>query len=248
MEMPCGDVAAAAAIRPLISRVTILILAAILVAMGIGAHLPEDRAGSCLVWGTYGLLAYGILEVTAKYRSWRKFFEARERSGHKLDQWITTDLTIRSASEDRPRVPARLISSDSQIPATHYVLVIEDDPAIIKLIRCMLLPLKLRVLSCSHPDEAAELARNATAILCDVHLGDFAGTDIVRDLRQRGCNGPIIMMSGDSSRTTIDASIRAGIDDFLIKPFSVDTLVHRLLRLITQKSQSGKQSTRELSA
>lgn len=248
MEIPYGDVAGAVAIRPLISRATILILATVLVAMGIGAHLPAERAGSCLVWGSYGLLVYGVLEVTAKYRSWRKFFENRERSGHKLDQWITTDLTIRSSSEDRKRDSQRLDASDPRLPATQHVLVIEDDLSIIKLIRSMLLPLKIRVLSCSQPDEAMELARNAGAILCDLHLGTVAGTDIVRNLRRRGFSGPIIMISGDSSRATIDAAIRAGIDDFLIKPFSVDNLVHRLRRLIMQKSSGGKQLNRELSA
>lgn len=247
MESHCADVTRVPPVHPLISRSTILILAVTLVAMGVGAHLPTDRAGNCLIWGSYGLLAYLVLEVTAKYRYWRKYFETREKSGHKLDQWVTTDLAIRSMGHERLGDSARR-SIETWLPSHRHLLVIDDDREISKLVRSLLDSLKIRVLCCSQSAEAIELSRNAAAILCEANLLEAPGTDLIRELRRSGYRGPVIMMSGDSTRATIDASIVAGIDDFLIKPFSPETLFCRLRRLVVARPDSQPPVRREKTA
>ena len=215
--------------------------------MGVGAHLPTDRAGNCLIWGSYGLFAYLVLEVTAKYRHWRKYFETREKSGQKLDQWITTDLAIRSMGHDRLTDSARR-TIESWLPAHRHLLVIDDDRENSKAIRALLDSLKIRVLCCSQSAEAIELSRNAAAVLCEANLQETTGTNLVRELRRSGYLGPVIMMSGDSTRATIDASIVAGIDDFLIKPFSPETLFCRLRRLVVASPDPTPSLRREKTA
>ena len=109
------------------------------------------------------------------------------------------------------------------------ILMIDDEPVLIKLVRAYLAPQGLKVVAGSNLEVAQALMPQAQAILCDVHLGEENGIDIVRRLRCEGFAGPIIMVSSDSSRTTVTGSIEAGIVDFLVKPITRDAL-HAKLR------------------
>jgi CheY-like chemotaxis protein len=111
-----------------------------------------------------------------------------------------------------------------------HLLVIDDEPQLGKMIKAMLRPDGIKVRSCEGPDEALPLAAGAFAILCDVHLGSVEGMEVVRELRRQGYTGPIIMMSGDRTRSTVEQSIEAGIDDYLVKPFDRRLLLAKLQR------------------
>lgn len=122
------------------------------------------------------------------------------------------------------------------------VLVVDDEPWIIEIIARFLEPVGMGVIACNNATSAARHAGSAVAALVDVHLGRESGVDIVRELRQRGFTGPIIMVSGDRTRHTVEESIRAGITDYLTKPIDESTLINKLrkhTRLALQPLASG---------
>jgi DNA-binding response OmpR family regulator len=66
------------------------------------------------------------------------------------------------------------------------------------------------------------------AAIVDVMIGDESGLDLVRKLRRSSIRLPVIMLSaliGIDDRTE---GLRAGADDYVIKPFSLDELTARL--------------------
>src|SRR5258708_35975737 len=71
--------------RPLVSRSTVLILAVVLLAIGIGAQLGEQNARLYLLWGWFGLSVYLVLEGAAEYRSFRQKAKSSTEIMHKLD-------------------------------------------------------------------------------------------------------------------------------------------------------------------
>lgn len=87
--------------RPVISRTTILILAATLLAMGIGAHLSISLARACLLFGGFGILAYGILEAAAHLDLRRRNSQEAHRFGNRLDHRVAVEQTIHSTRYGR---------------------------------------------------------------------------------------------------------------------------------------------------
>ena len=113
-------------------------------------------------------------------------------------------------------------------PSRPEILVIEDELSILEMITEIVHSVGLEVLSCSDRAQAKELAPRAAAILCDFHLPNEKGSDLVRELRLSQFTGPVIIVSGDRTRGTIADCINAGMTDFLPKPFSATLLLEKL--------------------
>ena len=110
------------------------------------------------------------------------------------------------------------------------VLVVEDDPNIVDLIRSNLLVRGYDVdVATSAVTAMAQFARHDPAVvLLDLMLPGGDGFEICRKIRQMSPVGLIVV----SARTREHEKVRAlnlGADDYLTKPFGVDELLARLV-------------------
>lgn len=144
----------------------------------------------------------------------------------------TTAANTAAVASDTPDIESVKPAEPTPERLSRHVLVIDDEPRLRQMITQMLQPEGISVRSCEKAEEAVPLSAGACAILCDVHLGTEEGMDVVRELRRSGYAAPIIMMSGDRTRTTVEESIDAGINDYLVKPFDRRLLISKLKRHI----------------
>lgn len=113
------------------------------------------------------------------------------------------------------------------------ILVIDDDPASRELI-ARVAKMRPAIDVIQAQTGAAGLAAAQldppTLILLDVQLADLRGDQVLRHLRDHPATEPIpvVIVSADATRATIDAMHAAGATHYLTKPFDV----HRLLDLI----------------
>ena len=82
-------------------------------------------------------------------------------------------------------------------------------------------------------DGASGLIRSRTEptpdlIILDWNLPDFSGIDICQRIRAGEITIPILMLTGHEEITDRVKALDAGVDDYLIKPFSIDELMARL--------------------
>ena len=111
------------------------------------------------------------------------------------------------------------------------VLVIDDEPRLTEL-----LSLELDVEGYDvdiASDGAAGLIRSRSEptpdlIILDWNLPDFSGIDICQRIRAGGICTPILMLTGHDEVSDRITALDAGVDDYLIKPFSIDELMARL--------------------
>ena len=78
------------------------------------------------------------------------------------------------------------------------------------------------------------------AIILDIQLPELNGLNVCRELRQRGSQVPILMLT---ARDTIDdrvAGLDAGADDYLVKPFALEELLARLRALARRRGDVPK--------
>lgn len=109
------------------------------------------------------------------------------------------------------------------------ILIVEDDPAISKLIATTLDIQEYRYALAESGNQALMevLSYRPDVMLLDLGLGDIDGVQIISKVRGWS-NMPIIVVSARSEdRDKVDA-LDAGADDYLTKPFSVDELLARL--------------------
>ena len=113
------------------------------------------------------------------------------------------------------------------------VLVVDDDPHLLKALRITLTAHGYEVDSAA--DGAAALLaasrRRPDLLVLDLGLPDLDGVDVLRDLR-RWTNLPVLVLSArHGSRDKVDA-LDAGADDYITKPFGLDELLARLRALL----------------
>lgn len=116
----------------------------------------------------------------------------------------------------------------SGVPKT--ALVIDDDPDILDFLHTLLELEGYQVTVTTRGDDLEMLRRESLPdlILLDVFLSGTDGREIVKELKQQEQTRaiPVIMFS---ARADVEAMARAaGADDFLVKPFNVDTLLTKI--------------------
>jgi two-component system, OmpR family, KDP operon response regulator KdpE len=110
------------------------------------------------------------------------------------------------------------------------VLVVDDEPAILRFLRPSLATQGYIVSEAADGKSALEAIRRKSAdvVVLDLGLPDMEGLDIIRQLREAGETLPIIVLS---SREAEDAKVKAldlGADDYVTKPFGIDELLARI--------------------
>ncbi len=110
------------------------------------------------------------------------------------------------------------------------VLVVDDEPAIRRLLRTSLAAQSWRVTEAASATEAlAAAAREpADVMLLDLGLPDGDGFEVIRALRAGGSALPIVVLSARDDERGKVAALDLGADDYVTKPFGMAELVARL--------------------
>ncbi|QNG25991.1 response regulator transcription factor [Synechococcus sp. HK01-R] len=79
-------------------------------------------------------------------------------------------------------------------------------------------------------------------IVLDWNLPDFSGVDICQRMRSSGVTTPILMLTGHDDIADRVKALDAGVDDYLVKPFSIEELMARL-RAMQRRAESFSEAT-----
>ncbi len=120
------------------------------------------------------------------------------------------------------------------IPATHRVLVVDDDADMLALLSVWLRHAGLAVSTASSGAEA--LARLATArphcVLTDLYMEGMDGMTLLAEIHQRNPLLPVLMLSGQATVPEAVRAMHLGISDFLTKPVEREVLIERVRKAL----------------
>ncbi|MDD3717916.1 MAG: response regulator [Actinomycetota bacterium] len=112
------------------------------------------------------------------------------------------------------------------------VLVVDDEKNILDIIKFNLEVEGYEVITSRDGEEALRLVRELRPdlILCDIMMPDLDGLEVCRRLKadSRTNQIPVVMLSARTQAQDKVASIEAGADDFITKPFDFSDLVARI--------------------
>ena len=116
------------------------------------------------------------------------------------------------------------------------VLVAEDDPDILELVRFRLERAGYEVLTAQDGEEALEVAakRKPDLAILDVMMPKLDGYDLTRRFRQADATRrmPIILLTARAQEADVARGFDAGADDYLTKPFSPQELRARVQAIL----------------
>lgn len=119
-----------------------------------------------------------------------------------------------------------------------HILVIDDEPQILRALRTILTEKKFRVTSASRGEEGLALAAAAPPdiVILDLGLPDISGIEVCARLRE-WTQIPIIILSVRDSEKDKVAALDKGADDYLTKPFSIEELLARVRVALRHSAQ-----------
>ena len=121
---------------------------------------------------------------------------------------------------------------------TPHILVIDDEPQILRALRTILTEKKFQVTIANRGEEGLTLAaaNPPDLVILDLGLPDINGIEVCARLRE-WTQIPIIILSVKDSERDKVAALDKGADDYLTKPFGIEELLARVrvaLRHTTQ--------------
>lgn len=110
-----------------------------------------------------------------------------------------------------------------------HILVIDDEPQILRALRTILTARQFRVSTASRGEEGLALAAAGSPdlIILDMSLPDMDGLEVCHRLREWSQVPVVVLSVRDSERDKV-AALDHGADDYLTKPFGIEELLARI--------------------
>jgi two-component system, OmpR family, response regulator len=230
---------------------------------GAPRHAPEQQCGlSVLLQQRSGEFSKGRMNVMRRYRCGdpievrRHLYTDFDDLGRGLflsyspvfklhrGQFLTKMSSSPCAHNDYNACPVGLRTNRMESLSHHRILVIEDDLETAGQIADSLTTQRYDVDVARNGADAIKsgLATSYALITIDRMLPDMDGLSVMQHLRTHGVNTPVLIISALGEIDERVRGLRAGGDDYLVKPFSFVEMVARVEALCRRSSTIIKET------
>ncbi len=128
-------------------------------------------------------------------------------------------------------------------PLLPEVLVVDDEPSVCEFLKLAMVPMTSRVEVAKNAAAALEAIEsgNFDIILCDIWMPGCSGMELLSLARQSKWDVGFILATGKVQVEQVIEALHLGATDFLLKPFTIDTLeqsISRAFRLLQRERES----------
>lgn len=121
------------------------------------------------------------------------------------------------------------------------VLVVDDEPVILELLKDFLELERYRVLAADTAERALEILEEETVdvVVTDIMLPGMQGTDLLLEVKLKYDPMPVILITGYSKQAGPRLAIETGADGYFAKPFHNKDLAFTLRKVLLQYQNQG---------
>lgn len=126
---------------------------------------------------------------------------------------------------------------------SYQILVVDDEAEVRQLLKRILERLGHTVVTVDSANQALQMLNQfqADVIISDISMAEMDGYELVRQLRSRpdtrACY--VIAMTGNGASSSEDASLSAGFDAHVTKPFALDAIYKILIEPKTRRANNA---------
>jgi len=119
------------------------------------------------------------------------------------------------------------------------ILIVEDDPAILKGIVAALTEEHYEIVTAMDGEKCHQAVKrdNLDLIILDIMLPKKHGFDVCRDLRKEGIDTPILILTSKKEEMDKVLGLELGADDYMTKPFSIRELCARVKAILRRRGE-----------
>ncbi len=126
-----------------------------------------------------------------------------------------------------------LMDGHMSVPAANMILVVDDDPSMLRSVQNLLDAhgFEVEVFSSAEDFLARADMSDAACLILDIHLPGMSGVELHQQLSRSGHSVPAIFITGKDTETTRRAAMATGYIAYLTKPFLAEALMDALKRV-----------------
>ncbi len=150
-----------------------------------------------------------------------------------LEAALSSDMELQPADDlDDDEEPVEEVA-----PASARILVAEDHPVNQQLFRTILTKLGHEVVLAADGRQAVAAVHSGAIdlVFMDVQMPEMNGYEATEELRRRGFLKPIVAVTANAVRGERERCLRAGMTDFLTKPFRKEEIVSLIDRWVADE-------------
>ena len=122
-------------------------------------------------------------------------------------------------------------------PSDLSILLVDDAELITKTVRAMLRDMGFKAIFVAGDGAQAweTLSRaEMDLVICDWNMPKLSGLDLLKRIREtpRLEKLPFIMLTAEAEEQAVHEAVRAGVTDYVVKPFTKDTIMRKLTKLL----------------
>jgi DNA-binding NtrC family response regulator len=126
------------------------------------------------------------------------------------------------------------------------ILVVDDDPTQRRLLEGVLKKQGFNTLQAEGGEQALDIIANNTAdislVLLDLVMPEVGGMEVLESLRPVNPDLPVIVLTSQGGVETVVNAMRAGANDFVVKPASPERLLVSIQNALQRKQLTGQVS------
>lgn len=119
------------------------------------------------------------------------------------------------------------------------ILVVDDDPDVLKLVEKVLSTKKHQVFTALDAIKAMDMLNSSSfdLLISDGNMPHFSGFELVAQIKnnKRLSKMAVAMLTGMRERKDIEKAIRAGVDDYIVKPIDPMVLIQKVEHIFDKK-------------
>jgi len=122
------------------------------------------------------------------------------------------------------------------------ILVVDDEPSILRLLREALTQWGYQVTTASNARDALDALRTEMydAAITDIRMPDTSGLDLLKEIKKHDDSIEVVIMTGYPTIASAVEALKEGAYDYLSKPLILDELRHLMARVTERKFLKGE--------
>jgi DNA-binding response OmpR family regulator len=127
------------------------------------------------------------------------------------------------------------------------VLIVDDEPGMIEMVGDVVRrSIDCRLITAPNLRQAEAVLKTESIqlLVTDLHLPDGDGMGLLSTLQSSQPQAAVVVMTGDTSMQGAVRALRAGVMDFLPKPFSADLLLERVRQALDRQKTDAREARR----